>query len=107
MRFFITEAAADFKPLEGFRIVALLGRCDAGEGSGKLRAKNHIPSALVLKAEELLAQLATGLLEIEFGAFEQGCFIFREPVTPGYTGPGLEQIARQLPMPRRKVAESW
>ena len=107
LRFFVTETLADFEPLERFRKIPLVLGDEPGQRGGDLGPQRHIAPALVLEAEKLGGNLATGFFQIESGVLENGRLVFHIPAAAGDGTPGFEQIIANRAFTGNEVAESW
>ena len=89
---FVAKALADFEPTHRLLVIPLHGGGEATERGGDFGTKGDVASALVFEAEELAAQFAARLLEVEFGRFEKGSFVFEEAIAPRHFTKSPEEI---------------
>jgi hypothetical protein len=102
----VAEALADLEPLEWLREIPLMLRRQTGQRGGHLRTQGHIATALILKAEQLRGQLATGLFQVESGVLQDRSFILDEAKASGHRAPGLEQVIADRTFSWGEIAES-
>ena len=65
LRLFVAETLADLEPLERFGEMPLMLGDEARQRGGHLRAQRDVAPALVLEAEQLAGELATGFFQVE------------------------------------------
>ena len=78
----------------------------ARQRGGHLRPQRHVAPALVLEAEQLAGELATGFFQVKRGVLEDRRFVFDIPTAAGHRAPGLEQIIADRAFTGNEIAES-